>query len=185
MSTLLLQTLPVLIMVFSSLRFCNFFLTIFTIYMWHFQGEIWEKMSWYWFCFQLEQFTGSSNVNNKENTASILLSIIFWSHFIVFDFTMKSLLIIMFYFHWRMLAFELSSPAPLNKKNKSPKERGISNKSTNYVVNVSFQIIYNVWKQKFENKNCGSFYIFLVYVLILWYYSSPRVKEIFRLNIFR
>ena len=55
-------------------------------------------------------------MNNKENTASILLSIIFWSHFIVFDFTMKSLPIVVFYFHWRMLAVELSSPAPLNKK---------------------------------------------------------------------
>ena len=59
-------------------------------------------------------------INNKENTANILLLNIFLytkSDFIVFDFTMKSLPIIVFYFRWRMLedslTFQLSSLAPL------------------------------------------------------------------------
>ena len=63
--------------------------------------------------------------NDKESTANILLSIILLhtqSQFIAFDFAIKSLPIIVFYFHWRMvddsLTFELSSLAPwkLNEK---------------------------------------------------------------------
>ena len=45
-------------------------------------------------------------INNKENTANILLLIVFpytRSHFIVFHLTMNSLPIIVFYFRWRML----------------------------------------------------------------------------------
>ena len=59
-------------------------------------------------------------INNKENNANILLWNIFLyakSDFIVFDFTKKSLPIIVFYFRWRMLedslTFQLSSLAPL------------------------------------------------------------------------
>ena len=58
-------------------------------------------------------------INNKENTANILLLNIFLytkSDFIVFDFTMKSPPIIVFYFRWRILedslTFQLSSLAP-------------------------------------------------------------------------
>ena len=66
-------------------------------------------------------------INNKENTANILLLIIDLytrSHFIVFDFRMNSLPILVFYFRWRMLedslTFELSSLAPLKgKKNEN------------------------------------------------------------------
>ena len=50
-------------------------------------------------------------VNNKENTANILLLNIFLytkSDFIVFDFTMKLLPIIVFYFGWRMLENSLT-----------------------------------------------------------------------------
>ena len=63
------------------------------------------------------------STNNKENSASRLLSIIFlhnWSRFIVVDFVMKSVPIIVFYFRCRMLldslTFELSSLAPLKEK---------------------------------------------------------------------
>ena len=59
-------------------------------------------------------------INNKENTANVLLSIIFLhtkSHFFVFDFK-KSLL--MFYSRWRLLEnslnSQLSSVAPLKGK---------------------------------------------------------------------
>ena len=62
-------------------------------------------------------------INDKENTANILLLNIFLytkSDFIVFDFTKKSLPIIVFYFRWRMLedslTFQLSSLAPLKEK---------------------------------------------------------------------
>ena len=62
-------------------------------------------------------------IYNKENTANILLLKIFLytkSDFIVFDFTKKSLPIIVFYFRWRMLedslTFQLSSLAPLKGK---------------------------------------------------------------------
>ena len=65
-------------------------------------------------------------IYNKKNTANILLLIIFpytRSHFIVFDFTMNSLPIIVFYFRWRMLedslTFKLSSLAPLKEKRKN------------------------------------------------------------------
>ena len=63
-------------------------------------------------------------INNKENTASILLlNILLYSKsdFIVFDFTMKSLPIIVSYFRWRMeysLTFQLCSLAPLKEKKK-------------------------------------------------------------------
>ena len=64
-------------------------------------------------------------INDKENTANILLLNIFLytkSDFIVFDFTKKSLPIIVFYFRWRMLedslTFQLSSLAPLKGKKK-------------------------------------------------------------------
>ena len=58
-------------------------------------------------------------INNKENTPSTLLSIIFLhtrSHFIVFDFTTKSLPITLFHFCWRMLVDSLYSLAPLKEK---------------------------------------------------------------------
>ena len=62
-------------------------------------------------------------INNKENTASILLlNILVYtkSDFIVFGFTIKSPPIIVFYFRWRMLeyslTFQLSSLAPLKGK---------------------------------------------------------------------
>ena len=62
-------------------------------------------------------------INNKENTDNILVLNIFLyikSDFIVFDFTKKSLLIIVFYFRWRMLenslTFQLSGLAHLNGK---------------------------------------------------------------------
>ena len=66
-------------------------------------------------------------INNKENNANILLWNIFLytkSDFIVFDFTKKSLPIIVFYFRWRMLedslTFQLSSLAPLKgEKNEN------------------------------------------------------------------
>ena len=67
-------------------------------------------------------------INNKKNTPSILLSIIFlhaWSHFIILDFKMKSFPFIVFYFRWRML------------------------------VDSTLE---------FGNKDCGSFYIFLLYI---------------------
>ena len=102
-------------------------------------------------------------INNKENSTSILLSITFvqtQSYFIAFDFTMKSFPIIVFYFRWRLLVDTLT---------------------------LNFQIVYNVLKivktKKFKNKNCFFFHIFLLYTLTTWYFSSPRVKEIFRLNI--
>ena len=69
------------------------------------------------------KYVNSKEINNKENTASVLLSIIFLhtrSHFIVFDFIMKSLQIIVFNFRWTMLQdslnFELSSLPPLKEK---------------------------------------------------------------------
>ena len=69
------------------------------------------------------KYVNSKEINNKENTASVLLSIIFLhtrSHFIVFDFIMKSLQIIVFNFRWTMLEdslnFELSSLSPLKEK---------------------------------------------------------------------
>ena len=59
-------------------------------------------------------------INNKGNTANILLlNILLYakSDFIIFDFTKKSLPIIVFYFRWRMLedslTFQLSGLAPL------------------------------------------------------------------------
>ena len=62
-------------------------------------------------------------INNKENTANILLLNIFfytWSDFIVFDLTVKSLPIIGFYFCWKMLedslTFQSYSLAPLKGK---------------------------------------------------------------------
>ena len=72
-------------------------------------------------------------INNKENTANILLLNIFLytkSDFIVFDFTKKSLPIIVFYFRWRMLedslTFQLSSLASLKgEKMKSLKKRKV------------------------------------------------------------
>ena len=95
-------------------------------------------------------------INNKENTASALPSIIFLqtqSHFIAFDFTMKLLPIIAFYFRWRMLVdiltFELFILAPLKGKNwnlRFPKKRAIRKTSINYVANVTFQIVYNALK---------------------------------------
>ena len=69
------------------------------------------------------KYVNSKEINNKENTASVLLSIIFLhtrSHFIVFDFIMKSLQIIVFNFRRTMLEdslnFELSSLPPLKEK---------------------------------------------------------------------
>ena len=50
-------------------------------------------------------------INNKENTATVLLLNIFLytkSNFIVFDFTKKSLPIIVLYFRWRMLEDSLT-----------------------------------------------------------------------------
>ena len=87
-------------------------------------------------------------INNKENTANILLLNIFLytkSDFIVFDFTKKSLPIIVFYFRWRMLedslTFQLSSLAPLKgKKNENldPRKKGpISKMSINDVITVN------------------------------------------------
>ena len=77
-------------------------------------------------------------INNKENTVNVILLIIFLytqSHFIVFDFTMKSLPIIVFYFCWRMLqdslTFELSSLSTLKRKkneNLDPRKKGRSAK---------------------------------------------------------
>ena len=62
-------------------------------------------------------------INNKEKTANILLLNIFLStksDFLVFDFAMKSLLIISFYFRWRMLedslTFQLSCLVHLKGK---------------------------------------------------------------------
>ena len=64
-------------------------------------------------------------INNKENTANILLLNLFLytkSDFIVFDFTMKSLPIIVLYFRCRMLedslTFQLSSVASLKEKQR-------------------------------------------------------------------
>ena len=113
-------------------------------------------------------------INNKENTANILLLNIFLytkSDFTVFDFTIKSLPIIVFYFRWRMLedslTFKLSSPAPSKGENwklrSTKKKRPISKMSINDVISVNFYIVYVCNKnceKKFENKNCGSFYIF-------------------------
>ena len=91
-------------------------------------------------------------INNKENTANILLLNIFLytkSDFIVFDFTMKSLPIIVFYFRWRMLedslSFQLSSLAPLNGKKINldpPTKRAISKMSINDVISVNFYIAH-------------------------------------------
>ena len=99
---------------------------------------------------------------NKENTANILLLIIFLytqSHFIVFDFTMNSLPVIVFYFRWRMLedslTFELSSLAPLKGKNEKlrpSKKRVISKTSIYDVISVNFKIVY-VCTKNCENKN--------------------------------
>ena len=62
-------------------------------------------------------------INNKENTASILLLLLYTkSDFIVFDFTMKSLPIIVSYFRWRMeysLTFQLCSLAPSKEKKET------------------------------------------------------------------
>ena len=88
-------------------------------------------------------------INNKENTANILLLNIFLytkSDFIVFDFTRKSLPIIGFYFRWGMLedslTFQLSNLAPLKgkkRKLRSPKKKGpISTISINDVLSVNF-----------------------------------------------
>ena len=96
-------------------------------------------------------------INNKENTAITLLSIIFLharSHFIVFDFAMKSLPIIVFYFRWRMLVdsliFKLTGIAPLKwrkwKVRSLKKKRAISKTSINDFVSVNFQIVYNILK---------------------------------------
>ena len=87
-------------------------------------------------------------LNSKENTANILLLNIFLygkSNFIIFDFTMKLLPIIVFHFRYRMLedslTFQLSILEPLKGKKwkfRSPKKRPISKMSINDIVSVNF-----------------------------------------------
>ena len=79
-------------------------------------------------------------INIKENTASTLHSIIFLhtqSHFIVFDFAIKTLLIIVFYFRWRMLVdsliFELSNLSPLKGTKKENLELRKKRRDQQYV----------------------------------------------------
>ena len=79
-------------------------------------------------------------INNKENTANILLLNLFLytkSDFIVFDFTMKSLPIIVLYFRCRMLedslTFQLSSVASLKEKQR--KLRSLKKKNDQQNVN--------------------------------------------------
>ena len=127
-------------------------------------------------------------INNKENTASTLLSIIFLqtrSHFIVFDFTMKSLQIVVFYFRWWMLVdsltFKVSSLPPWKKKKwklRSLKKRAISKTSINDVVSVNFQIVYKalkIVKTKIRKQKLWFLLLILFYSLTIWYYSSSRV----------
>ena len=126
-------------------------------------------------------------INNKKNTANILLLNIFLytkSDFIVFDFTMKSLPIIAFYFRWRMLedslTFQLPSLAPLKGDKIPEKTRPISKMSINDIISVNFyEIVYvcnkNCEKQKLENKNSGSFYIFLIYFKFYFNFPFPSI----------
>ena len=127
-------------------------------------------------------------INNKENTAYILLLNIFStkSGFIVFDFTMKSIPIIVFYFRCRMLedslTFQLSSLASLKEKKwklRSVKKKAISKMSINDVIRFNFYIVFvynkNCEKQKFENKNCVFFYILLIYVNFYLNFQFPSI----------
>ena len=116
-------------------------------------------------------------INNKENTASILLlNILLYtkSDFIVFDFAMKSLPIIVSYFRWRMeysLTFQLCSLAPSKEKkeneNLDPRKKYRLAKCQSMTLLALFLnrlcMSWKLWKQKVENKNCVSFYILLRY----------------------
>ena len=125
----------------------------------------------------------------KENTANILLLNIFLytkSDFIVFDFTMKSLPIIIFYFRWRMLednlTFQLFSRAllkgkkwklrPSKKKDRSAKCLSMTLwalifKSSMYVIKIV--------KTKIRKQKCGSFYVFLLYFNFYFNFPFPSV----------
>ena len=54
--------------------------------------------------------------------------------------------------------------------------------AVNDAISVNFQIVYvcnkNCEKQKFENKNCGSFYIFLIY--FNFYFNFPFLTITFQ-----
>ena len=99
---------------------------------------------------------------SKENTANILLLIIFLytqSYFTAFNFTMNSRPIIVFYFGWRILenslAFQLSSLASLKRKNwklPSTKKRAISKTSINGAISFNFKIVY-MWNKNCKNKS--------------------------------
>ena len=93
-------------------------------------------------------------IYSKENTANILISIIFLhiqSHFIVFDFTIKSLPIIVFYFRCRMLddslTFKLSSLPPWKKKEEN---ENVNSRTKERSANV---------KTRIGEKNCDPFYL--------------------------
>ena len=105
-------------------------------------------------------------VNNRENTANILLLNIFLytnSDSIVFDFTMKLLPIIGSYFCWRMLdslPFHLSSLTPIKgkqnenldprKKDRLAKCQSMTLLASNFKSSMYVMIIVKtkIWKQK-------------------------------------
>ena len=78
------------------------------------------------------------------------------SYFIVFNFTMKSLPIIIFYFRWRLLedslTFQLSTLERRNNENLDPrKKRPISKMSINDVLSLNFKssmYVINIVKKK-------------------------------------
>ena len=127
-------------------------------------------------------------INNKENTASILLlNILLYSKsdFIVFDFTMKSLPIIVSYFRWRMeysLTFQLCSLAPLKEKKKEnldprKKYRLAKCQSMTLLALIFKSSVYvmKIVKKKVENKNCVSFYILLRYFDFYFNFPFPSI----------
>ena len=125
-------------------------------------------------------------INNKENTANILLLLIFpytRSYFIVFDFTMNSLPIVVFYFCWKMLedslTFELSSLAPLKEKkneNLDPrkKERSAECKSMTLLALILKSSVYvlKIVKTKIlKQKLWFLLYIPLLHLLIFHFHQ--------------
>ena len=124
-------------------------------------------------------------INNKENTANILLLNIFLytkSDFTVFDFTIKSLPIIVFYFRWRMLedslTFKLSSPAPSKGENwelRSTKKKDRSAKCQSMtllaLIFISSMYVIKIVKKNSKIKIAVPFIYFLISSLIFHFHQ--------------
>ena len=125
-------------------------------------------------------------INNKENSANILLLNIFLytkSDFTVFDFTIKSLPIIVFCFRWRMLedslTFKLSSLTPLKEENwklrspKKKKDRSAKCQSMTLLalIFISSMYVIKTVKKNSKTKIAVPFIYFLICSLIFHFHQ--------------